>query len=365
MADHRLRRADRDPVGLVPEGRLDRPRLGHVVERRRRAVGDDVVDLVGRDARRCAAPCVIARVWPRPVGSGALMWNASAVRAPPTISATGRRAAVQRVRERLDDDDAAALAEDEAVAVAVERPRRASSGDRRSASTARPCCRARRRPSARSAPPSRRRARRRTRRSGSAAARRGSDDRRGAGGDLGHHRARSGRTPSTACAAPIEPDSAGIANGDDQARALRVVDVGPVDDLLDAAAARVDRRRRRGRAASSAIAAKSMPASATASLPAAIAKWMNRLIRRAIFASIAIVGSKSMTSAAIRTSNADASKPWIEPRPGDAGDEVAPVGREVVADRHDRAEAGDDGAAGTDQVRASRTTSGSGAAARL
>ena len=38
-----------DLVGVVAEGRLDRARLGHVVERRRRAVGDDVVDLVGRD----------------------------------------------------------------------------------------------------------------------------------------------------------------------------------------------------------------------------------------------------------------------------------------------------------------------------
>ncbi len=40
--------------------------------------------------------------------------------------------------------------------------------------------------------------------------------------------------------APIEPDSAGTANGRDEARPLVVVDVGPVDDLLDAAAAGVD-----------------------------------------------------------------------------------------------------------------------------
>ena len=40
--------------------------------------------------------------------------------------------------------------------------------------------------------------------------------------------------------APIEPDSAGTANGLTEARALAVVDVGPVDDLLDAAAAGVD-----------------------------------------------------------------------------------------------------------------------------
>ncbi len=41
-----------------------------------------------------------------------------------------------------------------------------------------------------------------------------------------------------------------------------------------------------------------------ASLPAAIAMWMNRVIRRAILGSIAVVGSKSLTSAAIWTSNA-------------------------------------------------------------
>ena len=50
----------------------------------------------------------------------------------------------------------------------------------------------------------------------------------------------------------------------------------------------------------------------TASLPAAIANAMNRLIRRAIFGSMNSAGSKSRTSAAIRTSNADASKLTIE-----------------------------------------------------
>ena len=59
------------------------------------------------------------------------------------------------------------------------------------------------------------------------------------------------------------------------------------------------------------IAAKSIPLSATASLPAAIAKWMKRVIRRAIFGSMATVGSKPRTSAAIWTSNPLASKPWI------------------------------------------------------
>ena len=61
---------------------------------------------------------------------------------------------------------------------------------------------------------------------------------------------------------------------------------------------------------SGSIAAKSMPESATASLPAAMPRWMKRLIRRAILRSMAVAGSKSLTSAAMRTSNALASK-WV------------------------------------------------------
>jgi hypothetical protein len=49
-------------------------------------------------------------------------------------------------------------------------------------------------------------------------------------------------------------------------------------------------------------AARSSPESAIASLPAAIARWMKRLIRRAILASITVVGSNPTTSAAMRTS---------------------------------------------------------------
>ena len=156
---------------------------------------------------------VIARAWPRPVGSGALMWNASAVSAPPMISAIGVAPRARRVRERLDDDDAGALAEHEPVARRVERPRGASPG-RRCASTARSCSPARPRPSAQigaSEPPARTT-------SHSPVADQPQrvvegDDRRRAGGDLGDDRARSGRTPSTACRRAIEPDRAGTANG--------------------------------------------------------------------------------------------------------------------------------------------------------
>ncbi len=50
MADHRLRRADRDLVGVRPESGLDRARLRRVVQRCGRAVGGDVIDLIGRNA---------------------------------------------------------------------------------------------------------------------------------------------------------------------------------------------------------------------------------------------------------------------------------------------------------------------------
>ncbi len=60
---------------------------------------------------------------------------------------------------------------------------------------------------------------------------------------------------------------------------------------------------------------KSSPACVTASCAAAIPKWMNRLIRRAIFRSIATVGSNPLTSAAIRTSNPVASNEVIGPPP--------------------------------------------------
>ena len=90
------------------------------------------------------------------------------------------------------------------------------------------------------------------------------------------------------------------------------------------------------------IAAKSIPLSATASLPAAIAKWMKRVIRRAIFGSMAIVGSKPRTSAAIWTSNPLGVEALDPARPGHARDEVRPVRRKVVPDRHHAAEAGHD-----------------------
>ena len=110
--------------------------------------------------------------------------------------------------------------------------------------------------------------------------------------------------------APIEPDSAGIANGLTNRGPLlswtcvpSMIASMPPPPVLTTTPTRSR--------SSSVIAAKSMPESATASLPAAIAKWMKRVIRRAIFGSMAAVGSKSSTSAAIRTSKPVASKPWI------------------------------------------------------
>ena len=110
--------------------------------------------------------------------------------------------------------------------------------------------------------------------------------------------------------APIDPDRAGTANGDTKRGPFEswtcvpsmICSIPPPPVLTTTPT--------RSRC-SGVIAAKSIPLSAIASRPAAIAKWMNRLIRRAILASMTVVGSKPTTSAAMRTSCADASKLWI------------------------------------------------------
>ena len=108
----------------------------------------------------------------------------------------------------------------------------------------------------------------------------------------------------------IDPDSAGIANGDTKRGPLvswtwvpSMISSIPPPPVFTTTPTRSS--------CSGVIAAKSIPDEATASLPAPIARWMNRLIRRAILASIAIVGSKSRTSAAIWTSNPLGSKDRI------------------------------------------------------
>ncbi len=111
--------------------------------------------------------------------------------------------------------------------------------------------------------------------------------------------------------APIEPDSAGTAKGLTK-RGPRVSWIWVPSITCSRPPPPVFTTTPTRSRASSSIAAKSIPLSATASLPAAIAKAMNRLIRRAIFGSMNSAGSKSSTSAAIRTSNADASKLTIE-----------------------------------------------------
>ena len=54
----------------------------------------------------------------------------------------------------------------------------------------------------------------------------------------------------------------------------------------------------------------------TASRAAATASWQKRSVRRAVFLSIATVGSKSLTSQAILTGDSEASKSVIGPPPG-------------------------------------------------
>ena len=272
------------------------------------------------------------------------MWNASAVSAPPRISAIGVAPRRRRVLERLDHDDPAALAEDEPVAVAVERARGvlrvvvplrqrahvAEGGD----------------------------AHRPDRRLGAA----GEDDvalagldqpervverdhRRRAGGDLGHHRAGQPVLHRQHAGAHRARQRRDRRTALTKRGPLLVVDVGPVDDLLDPAAAGVDDDPDPVALRPRLIAAKSIPASATASLPAAIANAMNRLIRRAIFGSM----GDGRVEVEDLGRDLDLERRRVEALdrrvPVTPGLEVRPVGREVVADRHDRAETGHDGAA--------------------
>ena len=110
--------------------------------------------------------------------------------------------------------------------------------------------------------------------------------------------------------APIEPDRAGMAKADTNRGPFwswtwvpsMICSIPPPPVLTTTPT--------RSRC-SSVIAPKSIPASATASLPAAIENATKRLIRRAIFGSMWAAGLKSSTSAAIWTSKADGSNDWI------------------------------------------------------
>ena len=276
----------------------------------------------------------MARAWPRPVGSGALMWNASAVRAPPRTSAIGVRTARQRVGQRLDDDDA-------------RRPRRARTR-RASGRTA-----ARRSPgrslrfesavmlpsaatpigtTGASEPPVRT-----TSHSPVRMSRRASWK---AMTDVAH-------AATWVMTGPVSPYSIESRHARhrprqrrhgeraDEPRTLAVLDVRPVDDLLDPAAAGVDDDAD-AVALLRLIAAKSMPESRTASLPAPIARWM----KRDHPAGHLRVHDGGRVEVEDLGRDLDLDPRRIEAldsaRPGDPGDEVRPVRREVVADRHDR-----------------------------
>ena len=70
---HRLGRADGQLLRVVAEDGLDRLGLGHVADRRRGAVGVDVIDLVQRDARRASACAASPCTAPAPPGAGEVM----------------------------------------------------------------------------------------------------------------------------------------------------------------------------------------------------------------------------------------------------------------------------------------------------
>ena len=110
--------------------------------------------------------------------------------------------------------------------------------------------------------------------------------------------------------AAIEPDRAGMANGETNRgpRSRRtcipstICSIPPPPVLTTTP--------NRSRASWSSVAGSS-PAESSASLAAAIARWMKRLIRRAILASMWSAARKSLTSAAILTSKSAGSKAVI------------------------------------------------------
>ncbi len=117
---HRLRGIHREAPGVLAEGGLDGGRLVGVAERRGRAVGVQVLDLVAVDAavsqrrQHRAARAVHVRRGDV-VGIGA--------HAHPGQLAVDPGAALPGVLVLLQDQDAGALAEDETIAIAVERAR--------------------------------------------------------------------------------------------------------------------------------------------------------------------------------------------------------------------------------------------------
>ncbi len=143
--------------------------------------------------------------------------------------------------------------------------------------------------------------------------------------------------------AAIEPDRAGIAKGLTKRAPFVLMVSWPFDDLLHAAAGGVHGHRHPVALLRAPGREESRRASAMASLAAAMPRWMKRLMRRAILGFMATAGSKSLTSAAMRTSRSEASKLRDGPAAAHAGHRVGPERGVVVADGRDGAQAGHDG----------------------
>ena len=251
---------------------------------------------------------VIARAWPRPVGSGAEMWNASAVSAPPRTSAIG-------VAPRLSACSALSTTITPAPSPSTN-PSRVRSNGREAvsgesfrfesavmfASAATPIGQI-----GASVPPVRTTSASPVAMSRSASWNAMTDVAQAATcvmtGPVSLYSIES-MQPA------IEPDSAGTANADTNRGPFwswtwvpSMIDSMPPPPVFMTTATRSR--------CSTVMAAKSMPLEATASRPAPMPRWMKRVMRRAILGSMTVAGSKSRTSAAIRTSCALASNERI------------------------------------------------------
>ena len=104
------------------------PRLDRVAERRAGAVGLDVLDVPGRDARR-AIGVAEDRLLRLAVRRGQAVGAAVLVDGAAADHGADRVAVGQGARERLEHDDAGALAADVAVGAGVERLAAAVGGE--------------------------------------------------------------------------------------------------------------------------------------------------------------------------------------------------------------------------------------------
>ncbi len=118
VAGHGLGGVHHQPVGMVAESSLDGLGFVDVAQRRGCAVGVQVMDLVGVDARRCAAQSSMARRGPSDAGGGDVARRQRSCQSRPVRRRCGRHAALA-CSYSSSTSTPAAFTQHESVAVLV------------------------------------------------------------------------------------------------------------------------------------------------------------------------------------------------------------------------------------------------------